>query len=357
MRMMFHWAQFCQDNPLLPNAAFHIQRLVRDMTQYISDLCHVTAIAGAGRGVVASQALSNGTQVLSCSQLGAHVIFREYRRECCANCFYYDRGRNLPIRVHEYGKVFCSDQCRSSWVEKTGSIGLEAWSRLTSFINANTKHTSSPAEEDLRCELPSTTDIDEVWSNSAAAGIKDPRKIAQIDPDVLCFFLSAVLTHRFGPAVWSSLLRLTMDERPYKSLYELQGHKRSYQQLLNVVPDPLESSCTSNLCRIVVQAASHNAFGIRSGGEDNEEYMGYAVYPQASYFNHSCEPNLSKQRHGTSWHFSCNQDIAKDQELCISYLGGDEKDLDVTARRAKLASVWGFECQCQRCQEESRTHP
>ncbi|KAK5705280.1 Histone-lysine N-methyltransferase set-6 [Elasticomyces elasticus] len=89
-------------------------------------------------------------------------------------------------------------------------------------------------------------------------------------------------------------------------------------------------------------------------GEDGEEYMGYAVYPSSSYFNHSCSPNVAKQRVGNAWRFWVIEDVRKGEQLCISYLGGDEKDLSVDERRARLAEVWGFVCECARCQSEAK---
>ena len=77
--------------------------------------------------------------------------------------------------------------------------------------------------------------------------------------------------------------------------------------------------------------------------------MGYALYPSASYFNHSCKPNVAKVRVGNTWRFWVPKDVARGEQLCISYLGGDEKDLTTAERRVRLKDVWSFVCECEGC--------
>jgi len=81
--------------------------------------------------------------------------------------------------------------------------------------------------------------------------------------------------------------------------------------------------------------------------------MGYSLYPEASYFNHSCSPNITKHRNGNCWEFLAAEDIRLGEQCCITYLGGDEKDLKVEERRARLREIWNFECMCSRCVAEA----
>lgn len=215
---------------------------------------------------------------------------------------------------------------------------------------------------------PSTEDVNDMWSSlptfTTARHEPKPRapittrlKPNIIDPDVLGILLSAVLTYHCDPTSWNNTTELAMDTTPFKTWYDLQMHYQSFKQLLALLPDELKPSCTPEVCLKAIQAGSHNAFGIRSGSEDGEEYLGYAIYPQASYFNHSCAPNIGKKRIGRTWYFYCVEDVTPDEQLCISYLGGDEKDLSLAERRARLERVWGFVCKCQRCtREEEQQH-
>jgi len=93
-----------------------------------------------------------------------------------------------------------------------------------------------------------------------------------------------------------------------------------------------------------------NSFGIWElpVGPDSEN-LGSAMYPSASYFNHSCEPNLIKLRQGRTVRFVACRDIQCDEELCISYGQGDSR---VDVRNQELRKWWGFDCDCTRCKRE-----
>ena len=180
-----------------------------------------------------------------------------------------------------------------------------------------------------------------------------------VDPNVLGYLLSGILYFHQHPALWESeILCLAADNEPYKSTEELQSHCDSLVQLIALLPLTILPSCTADVCRILASCGSHNAFGIRSGSVDGEEYMGYGVWPSASYFNHSCsDPNIVKQRNGGVWEFRAARDIEEGDQCCITYLGGDEKDLTVWERRARLYEVWDFECMCERCVHEAGSCP
>ncbi|RMZ89564.1 hypothetical protein DV736_g3223, partial [Chaetothyriales sp. CBS 134916] len=110
-------------------------------------------------------------------------------------------------------------------------------------------------------------------------------------------------------------------------------------------------------CQELVSRASHNAFSIRptNDGEQSGEFLGYGVWPEASFFNHSCRPSVRKARDGRLWSFWVDEEqgvVEAGQELCITYLGGDEKELSVEERRKRLQDEWGFRCCCPRCVEE-----
>lgn len=334
-----------------------------------SDLFDVTEVEGAGRGVVASHPISKDEILLTCSEPAAHVVFREYRKETCAECFHYDRGRTLAVRHLDLGKVFCSDLCARAWHSRTGESGLNAWRSLESFVRANAKN-SPPLSGELLESRPSRADVRQRWlevsSNESSSqhggshsadggkGSRQNGKARSVDADVLGFLLSAILSQHLYPDMWhQDVTSLVQDDTPYTTVVELKAHCESYRQLITLMPPELSSNGLVMTCQIAASAASHNAFGIRSGGNDNEEYMGYGVWTAASYFNHSCQPNVTKRRCRREWQFCAAEDVATGEQLCISYLGGDEEGMSVTDRRARLLKTWGFLCQCMRCAREA----
>jgi len=336
-----------------------------------SHLFVVQNISGAGRGVVATQCIPAGTVILTSKSPASHVIFRPYRREVCAQCFEYDRGRTLPVRDSNTGKVFCSPRCEEEWVESQGLLGIAAWAALHTFVQRRSKAIADVNIMPSLAVKPTPLAIEKAWATAdeyvrksilapkgqqLSAKPLPSRWSSTIDPDILSFFLTGVLSHHVDPVGWQDdMLGLAMDETPYRSDQDLELHCRSFIQLMTILPDDLLSSTTSFMCRLMVAAGGHNAFGIRSGSTDGEEYMGYGIYPSASYLNHSCNPNISKCRRGRDWELTTARKVDKGEQCCISYLGGDERHLTVSQRRKRLKEVWQFDCACALCTVEEAT--
>ncbi|KAL1584222.1 hypothetical protein WHR41_06787 [Cladosporium halotolerans] len=341
----------------------------------------IRPIPSAGRGVLASTPLAPNTPLLLSPPPAAHVIFRQYRREVCAHCLHYDRGRTLPVRDAPIGKVFCAEPCRAAWREAQGPLGVEAWTALETFVRSRAKSVVSTLAQAAVGAKPGAQAVVATWEAAAEVGalharargggvgaadsgpgIKADREYRRalhhvwtqsVDPDILGYLLSGVLTAHGDAGYWQREVEgLAMDEEAYKDTADLEAHCNAFLQLVATVPRELVGSCTVEVCQTLANASSHNSFGIRAGGDEGEEYMGYALYPEASYFNHSCSPSVRKKRVGRQWEFSTAREVGEGEELCITYLGGDEKDLTVTQRRERLRGVWGFECMCERCRRE-----
>ncbi|KAJ3196543.1 hypothetical protein HK101_008552 [Irineochytrium annulatum] len=93
--------------------------------------------------------------------------------------------------------------------------------------------------------------------------------------------------------------------------------------------------------------------------------IGRALYPSASFFNHACEPNVEAVQIGRDrpapdapedvdvdvalLTFRTMRAVKAGEELCISYVDGDEA---VASRRGRLKDDYYFECRCARCEAE-----
>jgi SET and MYND domain-containing protein len=329
-----------------------------------------------GRGLFASQAIPVGTPLLSTSFVPLSLIKRQYRKEVCANCFAYETGRSLKIRDGGTNFSFCETPCNDQWTTDTPPLVAEAWSIVESFIKRKTSKagqadaTSPPAVE----RKPTPAEIDGAWhavadtahfilqaraGSTAKPHVRALQSVLTMmpQPDALCFLLSGVVVYHEGHRVpeehhpWEYIQALTEDTAPYEGEFHLKSHVCSYLQLLALVPAPMLPSVTPAVCRIAMAQDSNNSFGIRSLEDDGSEFFGWGVWPEASFFNHSCRPNVGKRRVGRAWNFWAARDIECDEELLISYLGGDEDDLDQAGRRDRL-SFWGFDCSCSRCLDD-----
>ncbi|EGG23469.1 SET domain-containing protein [Cavenderia fasciculata] len=121
-----------------------------------------------------------------------------------------------------------------------------------------------------------------------------------------------------------------------ESQVQLQQPKLNEQQL-----DEIISMIRPITCKIRC-----NQFGIWS---KKDKCLGVSVTPIASYFNHSCCPNIVDVRGTTLLEFKALHFIPKGSQLCISYL-----DLDQTtdSRQDYLIYSYYFKCGCKRCNDK-----
>ena len=72
-----------------------------------------------------------------------------------------------------------------------------------------------------------------------------------------------------------------------------------------------------------------------------------ALFHTLALFNHSCQSNCSNQIIGDFCLVLASKDIAKDEELTISYIDGS---LPLHIRR-QLFGNFEFQCSCELCQQ------
>ncbi|PIA15855.1 hypothetical protein COEREDRAFT_44170 [Coemansia reversa NRRL 1564] len=78
----------------------------------------------------------------------------------------------------------------------------------------------------------------------------------------------------------------------------------------------------------------------------DQESVGFAIYPTAVYFNHSCSPNVVRTRIHREIQFLSATTIKNGEELFISYGCITDPTLE---RCAWLKQHFFFQCTCNRC--------
>ncbi|KAH8726158.1 hypothetical protein GQ44DRAFT_794620 [Phaeosphaeriaceae sp. PMI808] len=331
-----------------------------------SPLFQILPTPTTGRAVFATHPIPANTTIHLATDLALSVVLREYRREVCAHCFTYNRGRALAVLDKSVGFAFCSATCGDAWRAGVGDIGIQAWTAVEGLIKGRRNEDSEMVDVDL--PRPLSTEIRGVWEGVEAQAIlirgagmgeggvtkKQSRAVQKatqtpIAGDMLAFCVSGVLWRNAWPEAWPNLLALAEDDTPYHSSDDLHAFTRTYLHLLAILPVSLLPLVTAEAVYILSSRDSHNAFGIRSLDDDGSEFFGYGCWPGASYFNHSCAPNVAKRRDGRKWVFSADRDINAGEELMITYLSGEERAMDRESRMAILRKNWGFECACAKC--------
>jgi len=77
------------------------------------------------------------------------------------------------------------------------------------------------------------------------------------------------------------------------------------------------------------------------------------IFPKGARFNHSCAPSAYADCTRSELWVRALRDIPKGEEVCISYVPVSE----AIEKRKKKLEGYGFECDCQRCQEEKEVDP
>ncbi|KAG1867582.1 hypothetical protein C8R48DRAFT_632829 [Suillus tomentosus] len=340
-----------------------------------------------GRSLFPIQPIAEGTSIFTCEAPFAHVIYKDYRREVCAQCFAYAASTFRSIgdprtwsirscRVTAETVWFCTDECKVTW--ESGVIGplIADINALLGKAKIATRKNSARDGYDLI--LPNgppaqiTQDyIDKAWadveelvsSRARLSSYCSTMNLEDMELEISRSVASAIVQryvfdHRLAslatsPIIstldpWTEVLDLQNSELSNVSLrpYILTAHLRVYTFLCHSLPKHLRLYVPT--VRHILARDTGNAFGIWDG-DHRDEMLGWGIWVGASYFNHSCCPNVKKTRVGRTIHFTTSRSVEIGEELCISYIDTSQA---IAQRRQDLENSWFFKCACQRCQSE-----
>ncbi|KAK9457849.1 hypothetical protein V1511DRAFT_491030 [Dipodascopsis uninucleata] len=310
------------------------------------------------------------------------VIIRDFKKEVCAYCFKYDLGRTWKFKS-EGGLWFCTEECQSKWHSEEDPSGeiievfqdidkTVATARKKAFKISATEMDHDFVPEDFSFE---PKDVEALWDqieqllrqpldeNPLHNQITKYKVLALEDVEYDSVRLVAVAIVRMYQektgccslsfSSWERFMNLESHEFDLLNKLPalLEVHIRVYIFLKEVMRSKYQELVKPSTVRYILGREAANAFGIWQLPLSIEsECLGSAIFPSASYFNHSCNPNISKERVGRSMQFTTIRDIQPDEELCISY--GMLTDSPVQERQKLLSDQWYFSCSCSRCVRE-----
>ncbi|TIA83676.1 hypothetical protein E3P92_00877 [Wallemia ichthyophaga] len=343
-----------------------------------------------GIGVFAKRQLQPKQTLYETSDEYFSIIYRRYWKEVCGFCYNYDSGLDWKLKENHIGVVFCSEECRSKFMKRIAIapdlhaflISVEEFSRKRKQL----KTAPDPEDDDI---IPDRRIIEESWTDSQntlldivntlasdkpnkaqrkllsevqAAGLRAYDEDSDTDIDSIKNLASYIATNVLSPSTVAHTLTLSTTIEPCTLSRLLDQQINHYLALVSLLPPSLSQYALSapSIAKILAVDRS-NSFGIWSGSsdlkcthtEERSELLGSMLVPSLSRFNHSCSPTVSKQRSRHTWTFSTTDVVNADQEIFITYLGGDEKTLNVDDRRQRLVNGWGFICGCVKCTNES----
>lgn len=361
----------------------------------LSTLFRIKTTSLGGRECYSSTALKKGDIVLEASDsMGASIAY-DFRKEVCHYCYSYHNGRNLKFKLDYQhiehllsdeqcslssnkkkflgaGLWFCTEDCRTKFLAQPHIIELIQCYELLLVLLKMMQKKSNPEiydEQKMNSIDISKAIVDSTWLDIEKNWVpnvnrmKPAKKLMQLpfiteDEYICARFVCKTLFH---------LKHLDPKSSTIKAFKMLQSNEISklnrfpillsfqvlvFKTLFILLPDCMRENFSVQCFRHVLGSEYGNAFGIWQLGEscESREYLGYCVFPRASYFNHSCDPNVTKTRVGRSMVFTLNKDVGKDVPLCIDYSG--ILNLPTVERRQCLRENWFFDCLCDRCKSE-----
>lgn len=363
--------------------------ITNSMVISLSPFFEVKDTAYGGRACFSAAALEKGTVVLEASDsIGATIVY-EFRKEVCHSCHTYQSGKNMKFKlaysdiahlvtedVQINGKKFlgaglwfCSEDCKLNFLQQQHVIELiECYELLLGILKMMQKRCTSEELNNDR-KVVSEFIIDKAWLDVRSSWIpridkmKQSKRLSQLpyitEEEYNCarFIAKTLFTLKYinpQSGAKSAFETLQSNElckiKRFPVLLDFQI--LIFKTLYIILPDNMRQTLTIDLFRHILGSEYGNSFGIweQNGMSDNQEFLGYAVYPRASYFNHSCDPNITKSRVKGSMVFTLNRDVPKGAQLCISYSGLPGQN--VGERRKILKENWFFDCLCSKCQSE-----
>ncbi|GAB4861959.1 hypothetical protein Ancab_037214 [Ancistrocladus abbreviatus] len=300
----------------------------------------VAEIEGKGRGLVASQSLKAGQVVLRDSPILLYPAFPLKQQRAlegvsssfkyCGHCFRNIIGENgsvsstrftCPLCFHPDDGVFCGPKCQS----------LALASTHTPWVCQALNH--------LR-NCPSLVDqqADECQVQAR-------------------FLVSAYNLAMISPSNFQTLLSLDGGE-------PLNGDGDAtaavlLHSLISALPLPEGVLApTVQLTAALLAKDKRNAFGLMEPFSEHRErsVRAYAIYPNASFFNHDCLPNACRFDYvdttfdgNTDIIVRMLHDVPEGREICLSYF---PVNLSYSERQRRLLDDYGFACLCDRCKVE-----
>lgn len=344
----------------------------------ISDLFNVCQTQ-YGRACFAKSSIDKGTKVL-CTNTGiGSTILHEFRKEVCANCFRYEYGKYAKVKLPKpegWGKSkflgaglwFCSEDCLEEWKEQDpeGLLTM-TYEALLVHYQMRIKHVSDEEDEKANKVVITKDVIDTNWKAIDEWDIKIQNMKKQKRQNHLpalneeeyssskfvALALFNILNHHPSYQIFEEL-QTNEIEKISKYPVLLKSQSSVFKFLRITLPEPLQQLLTTQLIRQIFGREYGNSFAIRQittdDSTENKEFLGYLMSPEASFFNHSCRPNLRKERFRNHMIFKATKDIAPGEQLCIDYY--QLLDEPYETRQRDLAANWFFYCKCDRCIEE-----
>ncbi|CUM52636.1 uncharacterized protein AC631_00624 [Debaryomyces fabryi] len=338
-----------------------IDEINRDINSPWYEVCHTAT----GRGCISKCEIPKDT-VIHISKALSSAISRPFKKEVCSSCFKFSGGKTIKFRLGgQHPLYFCSEQCLSAFTaDDIDQIYLNSLLNVESFYNNGLRKpdeleltiNEDKFEEQIIEEWKKISEweekIDKMKPSKRLNNIPKIGESEYIEAKYIVGILFQMYKGKHHELKFFESLQSNELDKLKRYPQLLQSYTNIYKFVRLTVHTELQPLVTSELIRTILGTNLTNAFGIWSQPVDDAEekdYFGFAIFPSASFFNHSCYPNLIKTREGDTLYFRTLRDVDPNTELFISY--GNYSNENVQIRQEQLRE-WFFDCSCTKCISE-----
>ena len=336
----------------------------------ISPYFSVKSTEYGGRGCFANCDLTEGTIIHQCHLPLSSSIRRSFKKEVCEYCFNYLHGKTLKYKLMSL--YFCSQSCLNSFQElDIDNLFLQSLFNVENLFVKGLKRQQSNQREDEDKEEEMIRQLKQ--SENIELFIDEKWKQMEIELELKCKQKHVIpsmneneyleIKYILG-VVFQMYKQETFEVEVFEHLqsndvakvfaypYLLYSYLKIYKILKLSTQKKLQKYINAKIIRSIIGKRLTNVFAIWCEDElgEEKEFFGYALYPSASFFNHSCQPNVIDQRIQSKYIFKLSRNVQKDEELVISYIPSENIPFQLRQQQLKQ---WFFDCLCQRCLNKS----
>ena len=289
-------------------------------------LCSVKAIAGRGRGLVASQTIRCGSIALEDTAFAA-VLNHDARDSHCSHCF---APSTIATDDHHH---FCSAECMDNAFTLHDRLLNKC--DLVHLDNGQTNRYPRLIAKMTAAALLAGPNFNDYWAKVLA--------------------LAAPNTHCAEQDEFNALIRVfepAIGKEATEKIFEGPLPLEWYSRMIGILHvNSIGMGKRDPHVTVADLNSSSRLVTLQKKASENPN-IGVGLFPTASLLNHSCKPNVemfrSSSKHSPTCVFVAVRHIEEGEELTISYLP-DAYKKSVHERKDYLEYNYGFKCDCPLC--------
>ncbi|KAG5676952.1 hypothetical protein PVAND_006745 [Polypedilum vanderplanki] len=280
-----------------------------------------------GRHLITIERLKAG-DVIAIEKPFYKYIMNSSRYSHCTNCLKSEKLNLFPCKKCNY-TMFCSKECLSKG---------HRFHQFECDIDIDLEQDSCIFKKNHRVVFEALGIFGRI-SELQTFLEENPDKKTIFDFNFSCIKNSDTIDKNLTLAIHS------LQKNPLPK--ELEPLMKEHCKLMtSITKNQKHKKFLDNFMRQQMKVIITNSFGLT----ENENEIGSGIFPFASYFNHSCAPNVGKITVNGHLVFIVLRPIEKNQQLFVCYRQ-NFFHCDLQERQDEILKSYGFVCTCEACEK------